>query len=70
MNRVNKRIGKWCWALSADERVTAAVVGRAQSEKTGISKELKRKYAAMLEKQEKLLARAGNGPMAQGERRA
>ncbi len=76
MNRTNKRIGKWSWALSADERLTAAAVGRSQSEQTGISRELKRKYDAMLAKQEKLLARAANGPngsngsMARGARRA
>jgi len=73
MNRTNKRIGKWSWALSADERLTAAAVGRSQSEQTGIKRELKRKYDAMLAKQEKLLARAASGPngsMTRGARRA
>jgi hypothetical protein len=53
---MSKRVGKWAWALSNEERVAAAVVGVAQSEKTEISGKLKRKYDAMLEKQRKLTA--------------
>lgn len=61
MNLFNKRLGNWCWTLSADERMTAALSGSAQSEKTELSKERKRKYAAMLAKQKKLLARGASG---------
>jgi hypothetical protein len=53
----NRRIGKWVWALSAEEGLTAVLVERAQREDTPVSTKLKRRYAAMLEKQRKLLAR-------------
>ena len=53
---MSKRVGKWAWALSNEERVAAAVVGVAQSEKSAISGKLKRTYEAMLEKQRKLTA--------------
>jgi hypothetical protein len=53
---MSKRVGNWAWALTGDERIAAAVVGRSQSEKTPISAKLKRKYDAMLEKQRKLTA--------------
>jgi hypothetical protein len=53
---MSKRVGKWAWALSGEERVAAAIVGVAQSEKSEISAKLKRQYDAMLEKQRKLTA--------------
>jgi hypothetical protein len=53
----NRRIGKWVWALSAEEGLTAVLVERAQREDMPVSAKLKRRYAAMLEKQRKLLAR-------------
>jgi len=51
---MSKRVGKWAWALTGEERIAAAVIGRSQSEKTPVSAKLKRKYDAMLEKQRKL----------------
>jgi hypothetical protein len=51
---MSKRVGKWAWALSNQERVAAAIVGVAHSEKSAISAKLKRQYDAMLEKQRKL----------------
>lgn len=53
----NKRIGKWCWALSGEEGLTAALFESAQRDDTEISPKLRRRYEAMLEKQRKLLAR-------------
>jgi len=61
---MSKRVGKWAWALSGEERVAAAVVGVAQSEKSEISGKLKRKYEAMLEKQRKLTASGEGGTAA------
>lgn len=54
----NRRIGKWCWALSAEEGLTAAVVEASQRDHRPVSAMLKRRYAAMVSKQRKLLARA------------
>ena len=56
IDMMSKRVGKWAWALSGEERVAAAIVGVAQSEKSEISAKLKKKYDAMLEKQRKLTA--------------
>jgi hypothetical protein len=53
---MSKRVGKWAWTLSGEERLAAAIVGVAQSEKSEISAKLKKKYDAMLEKQRKLTA--------------
>jgi hypothetical protein len=53
---MSKRVGNWAWALSGEERIAAAIVGRSQSEKSPVSAKLKRKYDAMLEKQRKLTA--------------
>jgi hypothetical protein len=53
---MSKRVGNWAWALTGEERIAAAIVGRSMSEKTPISAKLKRKYDAMLEKQRKLTA--------------
>jgi hypothetical protein len=53
---MSKRVGNWAWALSGEERIAAAIIGRSQSEKSPISAKLKRKYDAMLEKQRKLTA--------------
>ena len=53
----NKRIGHWCWALSGEEGLTAMVVTRAMREGTPIESKLKRRYASMLAKQRKLLAK-------------
>lgn len=52
-----KRIGKWAWALSAQERVTAAVVDAARGDVEGTSARTRRAYDAMMVKQKKLLAR-------------
>ena len=52
-----KRIGHWSWALSADERKTAALVERRQREQSRITTRLQRKHEAMLEKERKLNAR-------------
>ena len=52
-----KRIGKWAWSLSRDERMAAAAFGRAKSERTPASLKVQRLYAAMIEKQKKLATR-------------
>jgi len=52
-----KRIGSWPWALSRDERLAAATVGRGQNTETEVSVKVKQRYGAMLVKQKKLLAR-------------
>jgi hypothetical protein len=52
-----KRIGHWSWALSADERKTAALVERRQRDQSRITTRLQRKHEAMLEKERKLGAR-------------
>jgi len=52
----SKRIGKWSWALSAEERLTAALVDQARGGKLGAR--LKRRHDAMVEKQRKLADRA------------
>jgi hypothetical protein len=49
---MGKRIGKWTWTLSAEERLTAAMVGEARGGK--LSAKLKRRHDAMVEKQRKL----------------
>ena len=49
---ISKRIGKWSWTLSGEERLVAAIVSRAQCEKAPISPKLKRKYDAMQAKQD------------------
>jgi hypothetical protein len=53
---MGKRIGKWSWTLSAQERVTAAIVGEARGGK--VSAKLRRQHDAMVEKQRKLTAGA------------
>lgn len=53
---ISKRIGKWSWALSAEERLTAALVSQARG--TKLSAKLERRHGAMVEKQRKLDARA------------
>ncbi|HEX9462324.1 MAG TPA: hypothetical protein VGB82_06965 [Alphaproteobacteria bacterium] len=67
----NKRIGNWAWTLTAEEGVTALVVGRALRENVPVKASLKRRYAAMIEKQKKLVARqqragAANRQQAEG----
>jgi hypothetical protein len=52
-----KRIGKWAWALSADERVTAAIIDAARGDPEGISVRVRRAHDVMLVKQKKVLAR-------------
>jgi hypothetical protein len=52
-----KRIGSWPWALSRDERLAAALIGRSQGAETPVSAKVKHRYGAMLAKQKKLLAR-------------
>jgi hypothetical protein len=52
-----KRIGSWPWALSRDERLAAAAIGRSQNPETPVSAKVKHRYGAMLVKQKKLLAR-------------
>lgn len=52
----NKRLGKWCWALSAEEGLTVVLVQSAQRDRTPLGRNLKRRYEAMLVKQRKLLA--------------
>lgn len=64
---VSKRIGTWSWALSAEERLTATVVDRSQREKERVAMPMRRRYAAMLEKQKKLEKReaaSGTSPNA------
>ncbi len=51
---ISKRIGHWSWALSLDERKTAALVAIRRGEQTRLSVKLQRKHDAMLEKQRKL----------------
>jgi hypothetical protein len=51
---IGKRIGRWCWTLSADERRTAVVVALRQGEQVPLSIKLRRKHDAMLQKQRKL----------------
>lgn len=51
---INKRIGHWSWALSADERKTAASVTIREAEQAGLTMKLRRKHEAMLLKQRKL----------------
>ena len=53
-----KRIGKWAWALSADERLAAALVEGARGAEVALGVKLRGVYHAMLEKQKKLAARA------------
>lgn len=57
----NKRIGNWCWALSAEEGLTVVLVQSAQRDRTPLGRNLQRRYEAMLVKQRKLLARAKSG---------
>lgn len=57
---MSKRVGKWSWSLTGKERLAAAAVTRARSEGARLSAKLKLAYAAMIEKQRKLLAR-GDG---------
>lgn len=52
----NKRIGHWAWTLTAEEGLTALVVGRALREKVPVTAIMKRRYSVMLEKQKKLVA--------------
>lgn len=54
---INKRIGHWSWALSTDERKTAALVERRQREQRRVTTSLQRNHEAMLEKERKLNAR-------------
>jgi hypothetical protein len=51
---ISKRIGHWSWALSADERKTAATVAIRRAEQTRLTMNLRRKHEAMLLKQRKL----------------
>jgi hypothetical protein len=51
-----KRIGSWPWALSRDERLAAAAVGRTQGTEHAVSAKTKNRYGAMLAKQKKLQA--------------
>ena len=55
----NRRIGKWAWALSGEEGLTASLMETALREDTPVSPKVKRRYEAMVEKQRKLLARGG-----------
>ena len=50
----NKRIGKWAWALSSEERLIAATVDRAQGDHARIGAKIKRRYELMQGKQRKL----------------
>jgi hypothetical protein len=50
-----KRIGKWLWALSSEERMTAALIDQARGG-PAVSARVKRAHAAMLVKQAKLQA--------------
>lgn len=61
----NKRIGNWAWTLTAEEGMTALVVGRALRENIPVKPSLKRRYAAMIEKQKKLVARQHRGAATQ-----
>ncbi len=51
---ISKRIGHWSWALSADERKTAATLAIRRAEQTRLTMKLQRKHEAMLLKQRKL----------------
>jgi hypothetical protein len=51
---ISKRLGHWSWALSADERKTAAALAIRQGEQTRLTTRLQRKHEAMLLKQRKL----------------
>lgn len=53
----NRRIGKWVWALSGEEGLTATLVERALRGGEPVSDRLMKRYAAMVEKQRKLVAR-------------
>lgn len=53
----NKRIGNWAWTLTAEEGMAALVVGRALREGSPVDARLKRLYAEMMKKQQKLVAR-------------
>jgi len=53
---IGKRIGKWSWALSPDERMTAARVDQAHAGRAPIGVKLQRAHDAMIEKQRKLTA--------------
>ncbi len=52
----NKRIGHWAWTLTAEEGLTALVVGRALRENAPVAAVMERRYRRMLMKQKKLLA--------------
>ena len=52
----NKRIGSWAWTLTAEEGLTALLVGRSLRENASITPAMKLRYGRMLEKQKKLLA--------------
>jgi hypothetical protein len=52
-----KRIGNWAWTLSADERVTAAIMDAARGDTAGISVRVRRAHEVMQAKQKKVLAR-------------
>jgi len=55
-----KRIGSWPWALSGDERLAAAAIGRTlgvQGSEHPVSAKIRHRHGAMLLKQKKLLAR-------------
>lgn len=54
---MGKRIGKWAWALSAEERLTAALVDQARGGEDALGAKVKRAHGVMLEKQRKLVAR-------------
>jgi hypothetical protein len=54
---ISKCIGHWSWALSADERKTAALVERRQRDQSRVTTRLRRKHETMLEKERKLNAR-------------
>lgn len=54
---IYKRIGHWSWALSAEERRTAALVERRQRDQSRITTSLRRKHDAMLDRERKLNAR-------------
>jgi hypothetical protein len=51
---LSSRIGHWSWALSADERKTAALVAIRWGQQAPLSVKLRRKHEAMFEKQRKL----------------
>jgi hypothetical protein len=51
-----KRIGSWPWALSRDERLAAAAIGRTQGTENPVNAKTRNRYGAMLVKQRKLQA--------------